>query len=105
MKEEQTIQSYWRNNPGSTFSPGIKIEKCLCGKLPIYHSSTGGFNIYGYYECKDCKIFATGRHQFPNVGIEGFGENENHKPKLFVVYRGEYNPENGWNNLIKELTK
>ncbi len=99
---KQTIKSYFRGEYSSSFSPKIPIKKCVCGKLPVYYGSSGGFNYYGYYKCNHCNLFATGRHQFPAIGITGFGDNENNEPKLFVVYNGEHNPEDGWNNFIAQ---
>lgn len=102
-QSKQTVSWYWRKQPSGTHTPKIYIEDCLCGKLPSYYSSSGGFNYYGYYKCNDCNLFATGRHQFPNIGISGFGANEEKEPKLFVVYNDETNPEDGWNSFITNL--
>lgn len=100
---KQKIKRYWNHSESGTFEPKIAIKKCKCGKLPSYYASSGGFNYYGYYKCDDCNLFATGPHQFPSIGITGFGSNESNKPKLFVVYNGETNPEDGWNNFVKQL--
>lgn len=100
----QTVKRFWNNVESETTNPSIKIERCVCGKLPSYYASSGGFNYYGYYKCNNCNLFATGKHQFPAIGIKGFGDNENNEPKLFVVYREENNPENGWNQFIENYT-
>jgi len=102
---KQKVDRYWRDEKSGTMTPSIVIKPCVCGKLPSYHSSSGGFNYYGYYICHDCNLFATGRHQFPSIGIAGFGDNENNEPKLFVVYNGENNPEDGWNEFITAKSK
>lgn len=101
----QIIDRYFRDEKSGTFTPPKTIKECpKCGKLPSYHVSTGGFNYYGYYICHPCNLFATGRHQFPNIGVAGFGDNDRKEPKLFVVYDGETNPEDGWNELPTLLT-
>lgn len=102
---KQRIKSYFREQYSSMFSPRVRVAKCpKCHCNPSYYGSQGGFNYYGYYKCDRCNLFATGRHQFPSIGVAGFGDNNNNQPKLFVVYNGESNPEDGWNNLVRAMS-
>jgi hypothetical protein len=97
----QAVKKYWNLREDGTTVPTIDILPCVCGQLPSYYSSCGGFNFYGYYKCDTCNIFVTGRHDFPSIGVPGFGDNENNESKLFAVYRDEHNPENGWNKMME----
>lgn len=104
MKGKQSVERYFRDEKSGSMNPKITLEKCVCGKLPAYFGSTGGFNYYGYYKCLKCNLFATGKHQFPVQIMDLISENKT-EPKLFVVYNDESNPENGWNDFIKEKQK
>jgi hypothetical protein len=105
MEKEIIVNRYFSYDKESTQKVvNYPLQKCKCGKYPSYHASCGGFNFYGYYKCHDCNLFATGRHQFPNIGLENFGYNENNEPKLFVEYSGENNSEKGWNEFINKLS-
>ncbi len=102
--EIKPVKRYFNDRENGVFTPSILIEKCTCGNYPSYYGSCGGFNYYGYFKCDGCNLFATGRHQFPNIGIDNFGENQRNEPKLFVEYDKETNSEDGWNEFIKNLT-
>ena len=103
--EKQSVKKYFNNSLTSNRIPRKKIEPCpKCGKLPSYFASAGGFHYYGYYKCEKDNIFATGPHQFPNIGIS-WGENENNEPKLFWDNNEDSNPEDGWNDLVNQINK
>ncbi len=102
---KQIVKKFFNHSDSGTMIPQITIKKCPhCGKLPSYYASAGGFNYYGYYKCDKDNLFATGRHQFPAIGID-WGANEQGEPRLFVTYNGEHNAENGWNDFVKDAEK
>lgn len=101
--EKQHVE-WWFNSSKyeNPYEPEVRIDPCVCGKLPSLHSSCGGFNYYDYYSCNECGLFATGHHQFPfGVYVAMSSQETPSEPKLFVRYNGEHNAENGWNKFIR----
>lgn len=105
--EMQSVERWFNSSKYEELHhPEIRIEPCVCGKLPSLHSSSGGFDYYDYYQCSACGLYATGFHEFPMGVYLAMSSIEKPKePKLFVRQKGEHRAEIGWNQFISSLSK